>query len=488
MLPRHLPHVTAAQEADRSVVHVDVLGPLEIRTADTVQRPGAARQRRILTILAMSAAEGRTISSDELIDATYGADPPPRVRRSLSTELWRCRQLLGGDAIQGEADGYHLDTTQVEVDVLRFIRELEQGRALVECGEFADAAELLSLALDRWRGAPLPDWRDHPDGLASVARLEELRIGGSEDLCEALAGTGRHAEAAATLQTITRAHPAREHAWALLIECYLALGDRRRARTALDSARRTLAEHGVDLGVELRAVRDLLRVASGPAQPASRAAAVADAPSLAGRREPLTALVQVLGGALRERQTAAVVVTGEAGIGKSALLEHAVAELAGSAGGEQPTVGTVNCDRRLTLPLRRADGVVLPARDESRHARRRTGHAARGRLRPGHPPRGPRRPDREGRQGAGRPGAGGRGRPLGDPRADRPAHLASRPPGGGPARHRRLAPAPARRLSRPGPRPGRAPPARPARRTPHRARRGAHPRAAGLRRRSRAGA
>jgi DNA-binding SARP family transcriptional activator len=357
----------------RTPITLSVLGPVEVRSTDTTSRPAAGRQRRMLTVLAVATANDRSLGADELIDAVYGDDPPLRARRSLSTELWRCRQLLGPEAIQSEDAGYRIDQRLVDIDLVRFARGLESGRAATEAGQFEAAERHLVAALALWRGTPLSEWDDHPVGRAAIARLEELLLGGTEDLAEALSGLGRHPEAVSLLTTVTREHPAREHAWALLIESHHALDDRRRAATALDSVRRTLAEHGVDLGAELRAVREHLndaganRAAPAPPSPPVTRPRPDDA-GLLGRSDSVRLALTATEAALASGSPEAVVISGEAGIGKTALAERVLAACAQNS----PAASTwaLSCDDRLTLPfatlrpiLRQhaaAAGVVLP--------------------------------------------------------------------------------------------------------------------------------
>ncbi len=305
--------------------------------------------RRILSILAVAAMTGRPVGVDELAEAVYGDAPPARVRRSLFTEIWRCRQLLGGtEAIIGDPDGYRLDPDRVDVDVVDFVRLLGTGRQALDQGELPVADESLAAALVLWRGDPIPDWQDHPDGRAFVARLTELQLGGTEDHAEVLAALGRHHEAIGLLEGVTRDHPVREHAWALLIDSQLAVGNRRRARAALDVARRTLAEHGVDLGAELRAARDLLNVAATAAD-APRATTSTPDRRLLGRGGELDVIIESGARALRSATPTAVLIAGEAGIGKTALVDRAAQELA-VIDGARTTVERMACDRRLNLP------------------------------------------------------------------------------------------------------------------------------------------
>jgi len=329
-------------------VRLAVLGPVVVTVDGVEHRPSAGRMRRILAVLAVAATAGRSVGVDELAEAVYGDSAPAQVRRSLFTEVWRCRRVLGGpETIVGDQDGYRLALELVDVDAVQFGALLGRGRQALDRADFPAAEQALAAALELWRGEPIPDWPDHPDGQAFVSRLFELHLGGAEDHAEALAATGRHAEAIAALEVITREHPVREHAWALLIDSFLAVGNQRRARSSLDAARRTLAEQGVDLGAELRAARELINSAGAGLLPPRPAATEDD--DLLGRDGELARIVETGARALRESAPVAVLVAGEAGIGKTALVERAVQELA-RAGGARTALGRIGCDRRLNLP------------------------------------------------------------------------------------------------------------------------------------------
>lgn len=239
---------------------LNVLGPLVVIPSDGIPvQPGSRRQRRTLSVLAVAAVADRVVSIDELLGAVYGDDAPANVRRALFTEIWRCRQLLGSpDAILGESDGYLLNGNLVDLDALRFIDQVHRGSTALVAGEAVEAVENYAAATQLWRGSPIPDWQDHPEGLAFAARLTELRLGGAEGYAEALAAAGDHRAAIAKLSEITREDPVREHAWALLVESLIAVGDHRRARGAFDTVRRALSEFGVEPGAELTAVKALL--------------------------------------------------------------------------------------------------------------------------------------------------------------------------------------------------------------------------------------
>lgn len=317
---------------------VAVLGPLRVEVGGTEVSARGARQRRLLTVLATATGHGRSLPADELIDAVYGRRPPQRARHSLATELWRARQLLGAVAIVTERDGHRLDTTHCTVDVIEFETLLAQGRTSLHARSYVAAQQELHRALSLWRGDPLTDWCDHPTARAAADRLVELRLGCTEDHADALIRLGRQDEAIDALETLTTSHPAREHAWALLIEACVHAGHDRRARAAFDGARRTLAGYGIEIGTELRAAHDLL---VGPAP-------VAAADGLVGRATELAAVTEQLQGVLRRAHTGVIVISGEAGIGKSALAERAAAA---AIRGTQVRVERLFCDQRLDVPL-----------------------------------------------------------------------------------------------------------------------------------------
>lgn len=332
---------------------VALLGPPTVSVGGTPVDLRASRQRRLLCILAVSARADLGAGADEIVDALYEGQAPPRPKRALATEIWRLRRLLGTEAVVTDATGYRLNLAGTDLDLAEFEDLVAAGSAELRDGSPTRAQLTLSHALKLWRGEPLVDLRDHPSGQAAIARLEELRLGAVVDHAEALASTGQYTEAVSSLDEVTAAVPALERAWALLIDCYLAAGNPTLATRALGAARRVLAEQGLDLGPELRAASDRLEATSRPvaAQPAARATAHAQQPGtrLLGRDHELARLASVLEPAIGERRSLAAVITGEAGIGKSALV-GAAAEAAATASTGDVVVHRIYCDSRLELP------------------------------------------------------------------------------------------------------------------------------------------
>jgi len=57
-----------------------VLGPLEVRDRDRALAVGGGQQRALLAVLLLHANE--IVSADRLIDALWGAAPPPKIGRA----------------------------------------------------------------------------------------------------------------------------------------------------------------------------------------------------------------------------------------------------------------------------------------------------------------------------------------------------------------------------------------------------------------------
>src|SRR5690242_10540814 len=136
-----------------------LLGPAELVADDgrRVEIPGA-RLRGLLCVLALDA--GRVVSSERLVDALWGDDPPQRALNALQQLVSKLRRALrdggaAGDQIAPRPPGYFLDEPPDTVDALRFERLYGEGRELAAAGRLDDAAARLGAALDLWRGEPL---------------------------------------------------------------------------------------------------------------------------------------------------------------------------------------------------------------------------------------------------------------------------------------------------------------------------------------------
>ena len=78
-----------------------LLGPLEVSRGGDLLELGGPKQRALLALLLLDA--GRVVSTDRLIDALWGEQPPRTAATSLQNFVSQLRKLLGPDAPRHEA-------------------------------------------------------------------------------------------------------------------------------------------------------------------------------------------------------------------------------------------------------------------------------------------------------------------------------------------------------------------------------------------------
>ena len=199
----------------------------------------------------------------------------------------------------------------------------------------------LSAALDCWRGEAFEEFAGLPWADSEASRLAELRLAALEQRADAALRLGRAAQMVPGLHQLSAEHPLREEVWRLLA---LALYQSERqgdALAALRRARARLAEElGVDPGPALRelesgilaqeprlAARLRTVPAAVPAQAGTGPAAAAAALCI-GRDAELAQALHAAAAAAAAGQMRVVLVTGEAGAGKTVLADQVSRQLA----------------------------------------------------------------------------------------------------------------------------------------------------------------
>ena len=313
---------------------IRILGSLEVEENGRTVDVGGARQRALLTILVLH--RGTVVSADRLIDDLYGGRAPPTASKTLQAHISRLRKALGdGNGLQTRAAGYTLDRATVFVDADRFTDLVQSGRAALAAGRPREASDVLEAALGLWRGPPLDDVRYQDFAQPEIARLEELRLGAIDDLIDARLALGRHAEVLGELERLVAKHPLRERPRAQLMLALYRSGRQGDALAVYQSGRRTMVE---ELGLEPgRGLQDMERAILR--QDPTLDAAVAPEPvavepprpgrggvgAFVGRDEELSDLISALDDA-KAGSGQLVVLSGEAGIGKSRLAEELALE------------------------------------------------------------------------------------------------------------------------------------------------------------------
>jgi DNA-binding SARP family transcriptional activator len=186
------------------VIEFRVLGSLEILDEGKPVSIGGRKQRMVLAMLLLEA--GRVVSSDRLIDAVWGDEPPRTATTSLQNSISQLRKRLGSDMLVTKPRGYQLKIEPEQLDLTRHRRLLEEARG----AEPVRRSELLRTALELWHGPALAELAYEPFAQSEVARLEELRLTVIEQRIDADIAVGRHAEVVGELETIVAEHPLRE--------------------------------------------------------------------------------------------------------------------------------------------------------------------------------------------------------------------------------------------------------------------------------------
>ena len=224
-----------------------ILGPLEVADDGAALTPGGRNDRALLALLLLDA--GEVVSTDRMIDALWGEQPPRTALTSLQNSVSRLRKLLGPGRLVTQPPGYVLRVADDRLDVHIAQRLAEESRD----ADARERAALLRRAESLWRGTPLADFAYDAFAQTAIAQLEELRLGVIEDRIDAELELGRHADLLGELETLVARHPHRERLRGQQMLALYRAGRQADALYAYQSARRGLLEElGIDPGPALQ--------------------------------------------------------------------------------------------------------------------------------------------------------------------------------------------------------------------------------------------
>src|SRR6478735_455155 len=150
-------------------VQFRILGRIEALIDGHSAALGAPKQRGLLALLLVN--RRRVMTADQLIDGLWGEAPPASALQSLQVYVHGLRRVLGAERIETAGRGYRVVVGEDELDLDRFERALERGRAALEAGRAVDAADDLREGLALWRGAALAGL---PEEMRRAAEAERL--------------------------------------------------------------------------------------------------------------------------------------------------------------------------------------------------------------------------------------------------------------------------------------------------------------------------
>ncbi|WP_406458505.1 tetratricopeptide repeat protein [Streptomyces sp. NBC_01622] len=333
------------------------------RDGDVVRPIGGTKVRVLLAALLLE--PGRVVSVDALKDALWGGSPPASAHASLHNHVTRLRRLLDDpERLRAIPPGYQLRVDEGELDVHVFESHVTAARAAHAARDWPRTVRACTAALALWRGTPLSGLPAELGGYAFAQRLTEARLLALEWRYDAelALGGARLGALVPELAALVADHPLREGYHRQLM---LALHRTGRQPEALavhrDLRNRLIEELGIEPGAGVRDAHvEVLRgVALREGNPGSVEAgggvgadrpvdvpAAAGAPAahspppphpaqlppppahFTGRADTLDALRDTLGRPSAEPGShPLVVISGMAGVGKSALALHTAHEL-----------------------------------------------------------------------------------------------------------------------------------------------------------------
>ncbi|MBV9207540.1 MAG: winged helix-turn-helix domain-containing protein [Actinobacteria bacterium] len=236
-----------------------ILGPLEVSRSGRAVPLGGPRQRAVLALLLLEA--NRVVSLDRLAEDLWHGQPPDGWVTTLQIYVSHLRQALEPGRARGAAGevlvtrnrGYLLRVDPEHLDCARFQDGLTAGRAALEAGRYAEAAETLRRALGLWRSPVLADLADYAFTRPEAARLDELRLTAVEARIDADLALGRHDALTAELERLIADHPLRERLHGQLMLALYRCGRQADALAAYRRVRDLLADElGIDPGEALQ--------------------------------------------------------------------------------------------------------------------------------------------------------------------------------------------------------------------------------------------
>jgi DNA-binding SARP family transcriptional activator len=208
-----------------------------------------------MLLVYLAANRDRPLSRDELVEALWPGELPPRPESALSVLLSKLRGSLGAASIEGRSH-LRLSMPEAWVDLEAAVLGIHRAESAVALGDWAGAAGPARVALHTANRGILAGfeapWIDELRRRLDDIRLRALacvgvaglRIGGTE--LPAAERSGR---------ALVRFAPFREAGYGLLMEALAAQGNTAEALQTYDALRRSLRDElGVAPGADLQAL------------------------------------------------------------------------------------------------------------------------------------------------------------------------------------------------------------------------------------------
>jgi DNA-binding SARP family transcriptional activator len=299
------------------------LGPVELSVDGGPAPPELLWRKHLALLVYLARSPRRGRSREHLIGLLWGDRTEAAARHSLSEALRVIRHHAGEGSVEVAVGQVRLGPASVQLDVDRM-------EELAAAGEWAAAAELVSGEF--LEGFALAEASEFEDWLAAERELWGRR--GVEVLvscAEAHSQLGKVEEALGFAGRALGLQPASELAIRCAVRCRSLAGDRAGALALFERFEARLSEEmGVEPTEETRLLMERVRRERAP-QAETQGPLAAEAPvvrpPLEGRGQELRRLLEAAVGSARARRAILLVLEGDAGMGKTRLLDELLTRL-----------------------------------------------------------------------------------------------------------------------------------------------------------------
>lgn len=337
----------SADQSGRADVRFKILGPIEVENGSTPVRIPPGRQPIILGALLLE--PNRVVSIDRLIDVVWDEKPPATARTQVQICVSALRHMFTDlgvpQPIETRPPGYLLRVAEGQIDSQAFAALVASADRAQREGQLEEAVGLLRKALALWRG---PALGGVPGAVlrSAAVRLDEARLNAHETCLGLELRLGRHHLLIGELGSLVEEHPLREGLRGQLMTALYRSGRSAEALEVYRTGREMLVDElGMEPGEELRQLETAILnedhglrlerqepvAAAESRAPVSPHQLPTDTVDFTGREE----LIQQAEEALLEdasnghsQAVRVVVITGKAGIGKTALAVHVAHRIA----------------------------------------------------------------------------------------------------------------------------------------------------------------
>jgi tetratricopeptide (TPR) repeat protein/DNA-binding SARP family transcriptional activator len=336
-----------------SGVEFRILGQVELWADGKRYDLGSRKERGVLAVLLW---ELRPVPAETLVSRIWGDEPSDSAVKSLYENVSRLRRTLrtaggSGQELTQRSGSYALDVNRQDVDLWRFRTLRDEARAAASCDDNERAFELLSAANTFWHGTPLHGLDGYwAEGVR--VELDEERLAAAVQRIQSGLQLLRHADLVGEIAALVRQQPLNERLLDLYFRALHGSGRKAEALSAYHDAERRWREgYGCDLGSALRDLHRLMLrddptlsgsppfdaspIATRPRKaaldsvepPVSSSTMPRDNPDFTGRAAELRTLTSWLESDEARLSVPVVVISGMAGVGKTAFAVHAAHQL-----------------------------------------------------------------------------------------------------------------------------------------------------------------